>query len=352
MKILIPNGPDAKNLGDVAIYECLVSRLKQKRHQVIAHRFDPVSEKGIEVRPDIYYWAVFQNRNLFVRITRTFLLLAALFLPSGFESLLPKALQSMLSDYEKADKVVLKGGGYFRGRPGLTQQINAVMNCVYILFAKKYKKIVNIRPMSFGPFSNKFTEWICAKCVNLADKIYVRDRVSFKLLQKHIFKQKLFEKKDEAFLEKPIKVTKNEGKTLGFTVREWVEKSKREVFLDNMATLIEQIALEKNCSMIQPIVQVDAPEYNEGDEIITKDLSNLLMGRGMKVGMPLKPKNVSAALEVYGKLSYLIGMRMHSCIFAHIQKVPFTVIAYEHKHSLLEESADATISVENLQSEL
>ncbi|MCH7641523.1 hypothetical protein IID22_04985, partial [Patescibacteria group bacterium] len=62
MNILIPNGPDVKNLGDVAIYESLVSSLKQKRHQVIAHRFDPRAEKGIEVRPNIYYWAAFQNR--------------------------------------------------------------------------------------------------------------------------------------------------------------------------------------------------------------------------------------------------------------------------------------------------
>ena len=262
MNILIPNGPDAKNLGDVAIYESLVSRLYQKRHQVIAHRFDPVPEKGIEVRTNIYYWAVFQNRNLFVRITRVFLLLTALFLPSGLEPLLPKALRSMLFDYKKADKVILKGGGYFRSRPGLTQQINAVMNCVYILFAKKYEKEVTIRPMSFGPFSNKFTEWICAKGVSLADKIYVRDRVSFKLLQKYISKQKLFEKKDEGFFEKTIKVTKNEVKTLGFTVREWVKKSKRSAFLENFATLIEQTVLDKNCSEIQPIVQVDAPEYN------------------------------------------------------------------------------------------
>jgi polysaccharide pyruvyl transferase WcaK-like protein len=219
------------------------------------------------------------------------------------------------------------------------------MNCVYILFAKKYEKEIIIRPMSFGPFSNKFTERICAKGVSLADKIYVRDRVSLKLLQKYISKQKLYESSDEAFLEKPVKVTKYAQKTLGFTVREWVEKSKREVFIDNMATLIEQTARDKGYSLILPIIQVDAPEYSEGDEIIIKDLSNLLKGRGMKVAMPLKPRNVSDALGVYGKLSYLVGMRMHSCIFAYIQGVPFTAIAYEHKHSLLEKFADDVISV-------
>ncbi len=345
MKILIPNAPGTKNLGDVAIYESLVSRLYQKGHQVIAHRFDPVPEKRIEIRPNIYCWAVFQNRNLFVRFARILMLLTALFLPSGFESMLPKELRGILSDYKKADKVVLKGGGYFRSRPGLTQQVNAVMNCVYILFAKKYQKPVIIRPMSFGPFSNKITEWICAKGVSLADKIYVRERVSFKLLQKYISKQKLFEKKDEAFFERPIKIAKNEDKILGFTVREWVEKSKREIFLDNIATLIEQTACDNGYSVILPIIQVDAPEYNEGDETITKNLSSRLKQRGMKVGKPLKPKNVSDALGVYGKLSYLIGMRMHSCIFAHIQKVPFTAIAYEHKHSSLEKFADAIVPI-------
>ena len=348
MNILIPNGPDVKNLGDVAIYESLVSSLKQKRHQVIAHRFDPRAEKGIEVRPNIYYWAVFQNRNLFVRITRTFLLLTALFLPSGLEPLLPKALRSMLSDYKKADKVILKGGGYFRSRPGLTQQINAVMNCVYILFAKKYEKTIIIRPMSFGPFANKVSEWICAKCVGLAGVIQVRDRVSYDLLQKYVSPRKLQRKPDEAFLLSPAKIVKPNQKILGFTVREWVEKPKRQAFIKNMATLIEQTAFEKGCSLVQPIVQVDAPEYSEGDEKITKDLSNLLKKRGMKIKKTLKPKTVSQAQRAYGRLSFLVGMRMHSCIFAHIQDVPFTVIAYEHKHSSLARLADEVIPIESL----
>jgi len=345
MKILIPNGPGIKNLGDLAIYESLVSQLKQKRHQVIAHRFDPRQEKGTEVRPNIYYWAVFENRNLYVRITRTFLLLVALFLPSNLELILPRELRTILFDYKKADKAVLKGGGYFRSRPGFTQQINAIMNCVFILYAKKHKKQVTIRPMSFGPFSSKVTEWICAKGVNLADKIYVRDRVSFKILQKYISKQKLFEKQDEAFLEKPVKVAKHKENTLGFTIREWVERSNRKNFLDNMTTLIEQTAIDRGCFVILPIIQVDAPEYNEGDEIITRDLSSRLKDRGIKVGKPLKPKNVSDALGIYGKLSYLVGMRMHSCIFAHIQKVPFTAIAYEHKHGSLEKFADAIVPI-------
>jgi len=349
MKILIPNGPGIKNLGDLAIYESLVSQLKQKRYQIIAHRFDPKPEKGVVVRPNIYYWGVFQDRNLFIRFTRMILLFIALFLPSGFEPILPRELKLILSDYKKSDKIILKGGGYFRSKPGLTQQINAVMNCVFLLFAKKYKKEITIRPMSFGPFSNKVTERICAKGVNLADKIYIRDKISYKLLKKYISQEKLFVKEDEAFLREPIKVTKNTDKTLGFTIREWAEKSEREAFLNNMATLIKQAAHDKGCIEILPIIQVDAPEYNEGDEIIIKDISSILRERGMKVGKPLKPKSVSEALKIYGKLSYLVGMRMHSCIFAHIQEVPFTVIAYEHKHSSLEKFADEIVSFETLQ---
>ena len=278
------------------------------------------------------------------------MLLTALFLPSGLESMLPRELWAILSDYKGVDKVILKGGGYFRSKPGFTQQINAVMNCVYILFAKKYQKEVTIRPMSFGPFSNKLTEWICAKGVNLADKIYLRDKISHKLLKKYLAASKLEILPDEAFSVSRAKVDKYRKRTLGFTVREWVEKSKRKAFLVNMADLIEQTAQDKNCSWIQPIVQVDAPEYSEGDEKITKQLSKILVKRGLKVSQPLKPNSVVAALTAFGKLSYLVGMRMHSCIFAHIQKVPFTAIAYEHKHISLEKYTDEMISVKILQS--
>lgn len=350
MNILIPNGPGPKNLGDIAIFEGLLSRLKDSGDDIVVHSFDPEKHRlpGVEVKPDVYYWATFENRNAAGRFLRTFYLLLALVLPESFELIFPRKLKIILEGFKNADRVILKGGGYFRSKKGLTQQLNAIMNGVYILFAKKYKKHVTIRPMSFGPFANKLTERICAKCVSLADVVQVRDKDSFNLLQKYMSPRKIQKRADEAYLLPPVKAAKPKQKILGFTIREWVEKPKHRTFIKNMATLIEQTALEEGCYKIQPIIQVDAPEYSEGDRQITNQLSTLLKNRGLNVLPAGVPKNVNEALRVYGRLSYLIGTRMHSCIFAHIQGVPFTAIAYEHKHSSLERLADEVIPIENL----
>jgi colanic acid/amylovoran biosynthesis protein len=45
----------------------------------------------------------------------------------------------------------------------------------------------------------------------------------------------------------------------------------------------------------------------------------------------VKIKNVTHAKEVYGGLTLLVGMRMHSNIIAATQGVPFVAVAYEYK---------------------
>ena len=340
MNILIPNGPGIKNLGDRAIFESLISKLRQggTDRKITAHCFEPqrfYHSKISAVRSNLYYWAIFHERKTSTRFTRCLLLLLALILPRPLDMLLSKKLNIILKDYKNADRVILMGGGYFRSQTGISQQLNAIMNGIPILFAKKYGKRISVRPISFGPFSSRVMEWLCAKMINLADKIFVRDDTSLDLLRRYIQTTKLKKEKDDAFLIKPVKVNKLKQRMLGFTVREWVDASKRKVFIENLAELIVKSANQYRCSVIQPIIQVDAPAYNEGDEKITNDLTTLIKEKGTSVRRTLKPKTVKQALNAYGKLSYLVGMRMHSCIFAHIQRVPFTAIAYEHKHNLL-----------------
>ena len=56
---------------------------------------------------------------------------------------------------------------------------------------------------------------------------------------------------------------------------------------------------------------------------------------GILVLPPVMLNSVHEALELIGSCDYFLGTRMHSCIFAAIQDVPFACVAYEHKHMLL-----------------
>ena len=336
MNILIPNAANPGNLGDMAILDVLLARLRSRKNTIMIHCFTPKEQKKEMLsKPCLYYWAAFQKRDMMHRLMRTFMLAIGLLLPESFEKILPRDLRIILSDYKTANHIVLQGGGYFRSQRGLRQQINAVMNAIFILFAKKYKKTVTIRPMSFGPFSNTYTEWLCGTLIGLADTIYIRDGVSYDLLAKYIPAAKIKRAPDDALSLKPVKVKKHSQRTLGFTIREWVNIKDREIFLSRFADFIHRTAEDQRCSIIQPIIQADLPEYGEGDRLITARLVKLLEGKGLRITRQRCPKTVNQALASYGKLSYLIGMRMHSCIFAHVQGIPFTAIAYEHKHSLL-----------------
>ncbi|OGY22454.1 MAG: hypothetical protein A3A65_04855 [Candidatus Chisholmbacteria bacterium RIFCSPLOWO2_01_FULL_49_14] len=336
MKVLIPNAAKPGNLGDMAILNVLLARLRSRKNTIMIHCFNPEEQKKEMLsKPCLYYWAAFQTRSNIHRLTRTLILAIGLLMPERFEKILPRDLQLILSDYKTADQIVLQGGGYFRSKKGLRQQINAVMNAIFILFAKKYRKPVTIRPMSFGPFSNTYTEWLCGTLISLADTIYIRDGVSYDVIAKYIPAARLMRAPDDALSLKPVKVKKHSQRTLGFTIREWVNIKDREIFLSRFADFIHRTAEDQRCSIIQPIIQADLPEYGEGDRLITARLVKLLEGKGLRITRQRCPKTVNQALASYGKLSYLIGMRMHSCIFAHVQGIPFTAIAYEHKHSLL-----------------
>ncbi len=82
---------------------------------------------------------------------------------------------------------------------------------------------------------------------------------------------------------------------------------------------------------IQPIVQVDAPEYGDHDAILTEEIAKDLIGREIKVNPIKKVKDLNRSVGVYGEIDLLLGMRMHSNILASLQSTPFVAISYEHK---------------------
>lgn len=123
---------------------------------------------------------------------------------------------------------------------------------------------------------------------------------------------------------------KNKNLVLGLTIRKWFN-GKRQERLEN-SYLKALIKLSSKMKIIvQPIVQVNAPEYGENDLLITQKMYSKLKENKVKV---LNPKIISGlknSLSIYSKIDLLLGMRMHSNILASILGKPFVAISYEHK---------------------
>lgn len=117
---------------------------------------------------------------------------------------------------------------------------------------------------------------------------------------------------------------------LGLTIRKWFNDN-NQAKLEN-SYLNALIKLSKKMKVtIQPIVQVNAPEYGDNDLLITKKVYRKLKANKVKVLNPKVISGLKNGLSIYSKIDLLLGMRMHSNILASILGKPFVAISYEHK---------------------
>lgn len=337
-KVLIPNCSSPKNLGDQAILTALVQILKQQFHdpEVTIHAYDPKlhvhTAPGAVVRHSLCSWTAFANRNPVVRTVRVLCLLVLLFSKGRLWFLLPKELPAIASDYADADVIVFTGGGFLRTNPGLTQTLNLLLQLSMFFWANSIaqdkKRIA--APMSFGPFAFSWQEKLSARILSRVPIVMLRERISEKMLAAHGLANTT-QAADLALLlspqEKPVTSKDN---VIGFTVRRWGSVGEFSAFKHALIEGIVRLAKEATATVL-PVVQVDAPEYGEGDVGVVSELAEMIALAGVPV-LPLKKiVSVNDALATYGNLSLMISMRMHANILAAVNSAPFMAISYEHK---------------------
>jgi colanic acid/amylovoran biosynthesis protein len=122
-----------------------------------------------------------------------------------------------------------------------------------------------------------------------------------------------------------------DGRTIGFTIRSWFDNDERQNFFEESVANALATFVGESGYAVMPIVQVDAPSYGESDREPAERVCARLQTQGVQT-LPIKVVGtVPEALNVYGSLVLLLGMRMHSNILAVTQGVPFVAISYEHK---------------------
>lgn len=335
--ILIPNATGPTNPGDQAILHNLLHLIGQSipKSRYIIHSSDPhlyKTDPNIAYKPTLYMWAGFQNRATIIRIIRLFrLLISYTSTKLGFSIIISRELRNLLKDYKNADILMFAGGGYLRTQKGLTQTLNLLMILSMFQFAKIYGKKKIVAPISFGPFAYKWQERLSAHALRSFDLVSLREEYSFSRLKEYQLKNILLTT-DLALLGEFLSREKDGKKELiiGFTLRKWLSEREQKKMEEGVFEALRKFCKENN-AIVQPIAQLDNNKYGDCDKSIAERLAEKLKKAHIRV-LPVKVvKKYPEDIAIYGKIDMLLGMRMHSLIFAAIHKTPFAALSYEHK---------------------
>ncbi|MFZ1721886.1 MAG: polysaccharide pyruvyl transferase family protein [Microgenomates group bacterium] len=350
-KYLIPNITSAANVGDEAMLEVVMELIRDAhpKAEISVHGFEPETHRQLDVtanRSSLYYWAIFEDERALMRAYR--LLLTAVASVAAWFSYKPllqtiawasRDLSEIINDYVSADAIVFVGGGYLRSKKGLSQSLNFILHVLPFALASTTVAKTVVAPISVGPFAYTWQSRVTAWIFRRLDVVTVRERFSHKLLTSagmsgHVLAT------DHALLMTPGKKTGRNGasknkpsknaKTIGFTIRNWLDSVAQQELEQSYAVALAEVSKATGAS-IQPIIQVSAPRFGEDDGTATAKVVGLLKEAGIPVKPMVQIKNVAHGKDVYGDLSVLVGMRMHSNIFAGTQFVPFVPISYEYK---------------------
>lgn len=223
--------------------------------------------------------------------------------------------------------VLISGGG------SLLQDVTSKRSLFYyltlIFLAKLLGKPVMLYAQGVGPINSSFMKWLTSKVLAKVDFITVRDQESYEFLQSLGLPIERMRVTADAVFMLP-QVTLSDGKILfnrsglsgdmdvvGVAIRSWGN----DKYLGALADALDILADEGKQIYIIPF------QY-PADMAVAKKLQGALRHSSKILDRVCSTEEM---LSVIGNLSLLIGMRLHSLIFASVMKIPFVALEYDPK---------------------
>lgn len=298
-KLLICGNYGAGNFGDEAILGGIINLLKSSflHNEISVMSADPG------------------------RTAREFGYPAVSFFPAGWRSGIAFWLGgrwvSVFRAVMGADLVILGGGGLFSDERPRAVWIWFVQGLWFWLFRKKYVCLAQ----SVGPLHSKWAQRLTAFVWRHAVLRTVRDSQSQQLLEK-IGVRDVSCLADPAFaLVQDEKSAYKSEDTVVISLRNWSE-TKDNHNIDILAEFVEYVRQKYGFKFIfVPF----ADTSQETDVDCFQKLSD-------KCQIELeKPDDYIHALEIISRSRFVIGMRLHSIIFAVLAQKPFLALSYSKK---------------------
>ncbi len=246
-------------------------------------------------------------------------------------------LKEIVKQLKGAD-LLISGGG------SLLQDVTGYKTIPYylgvILLARLLKVPVFFCAQGVGPINSRFNRWLLKKVLNKVDLITVRDKRSRKLLAQLGVVKETRLTADPVFLLKPVdkdrvkEILIGEGiKTdcnyIGVSLRSWGDNS----YLDKLASILEGVRKKLDVEIL--LISLKYPTDLE----ISHRLSQMLSFEVQIIEGNYLPQEL---MGIIGKVDLLLGIRLHSLIFAAVNSIPLGGISYDDKVDAFLEELELT----------
>lgn len=241
--------------------------------------------------------------------------------------------------------VFISGGG------GLLQDKTSSRSLLYYLglmrLAKLFGKKVYVFAQGIGPVKSRANRLLLKKTLEKADLITIRDYESFSFLNDyHLKNPKILNTADATFILEPEEgeplleqagIKKDKGRLVGISLR---NLTKANLPVETLAGLADNLAETLKAKI------VFIPCQRSTDIDVINQVMNKMSAQAAVISKEYRPTEL---LGIITQMDLVIGMRLHSLIFAALAKVPAIGLAYDPKvSSFMAEVSLPCFDVENL----
>jgi len=361
MNILLLHAYSRHNKGDAAILSVMVKELKEtfpgSSFRISSLDGESIGKdfEGALVEASLFYGIIYASKSSLAKLVN---LIKVYFGSYSVET------QTFSNSLKWADVFVGVGGGYINSRKGLKSILSLWLTMQEFKLAQKTGKPIILFPQSIGPFAYDFHKKMIQTILKKIKLIFAREHITLKLLQDMGLQEpqiawspdmgfSFSSDKKQSMKEHMQKMHINFSKPIvGITVRKWLSgegQGKYELVISEFA---DWLISEKYMQVVF-IPQVTSVLHNDDDREVQK-----------RIIEKMKTKKEVWSLEeqfdhyeikgIYENMSYVVGTRMHSVIFALTSFVPAIAIAYEYKSEGIMEDlhlGEWVVALENVSSE-
>jgi len=354
-RLLITNFYSARNRGDAAIVLGMLRDLRARPTfrdaEIVISSSDPGFDGEhlpVPVIPSL--------RPLCARVVRApplpELFLALVVLPACLawvlahrvaraDLWLPAELRRVLRAYRDADLIVAAGGGYLYTTSSFKGNGVLLATVLSFLLGRLVGRPVVLYSQSIGPFSSRPQAWLVRRALRCVQLIQVRECRSLALLEGWGLGVPIVLTTDAAFLieaETPPDVEPRAvgAVRVGFTVRHWFRRESDQLRYEGvLAAFVDWLITEEKADVVF-VPQVTHTLADDDDRAVARRIVGRLRhpGGAQVLEAELRPGEIKG---LCGQMTYFVGTRMHSSIFALSMGVPVLAIACQPKTSGLME---------------
>lgn len=248
-------------------------------------------------------------------------------------------VMSILRKLKSSDAIVFGGGS-------LLQDITSKRSIYYYLFLIRLAKLMNNKiimlSQGIGPIINEKSKNAVASTLKLVDYITVRDKHSKDYLEAlGVNQDKIFLSTDPVInLKAGESINKNPHgpKRVCFSLRNWKNA--------DVSTKIVQVAQKLISDGIECCF---IPFYYNEDLLLIEEVEKSL---GDKAVYYKERLTTTDAFDIIKNMDVMVGVRLHSLIFAAAANVPFVAVSYDHKVDHFANSVNMKVSckIDNIDS--